>query len=568
MSTPLLKVNNLSVDFQTEDELVHAIQNISFELNESKTLALVGESGSGKSVSALSIIGLLPSPPAKIISGTIEFCVNQKTSIDLLKCLPTTFETLRGNEIGIIFQEPMTSLNPLMKCGDQVAETILLHQKCSKDEADLKTLKLFEEVKLPTPKDMMNRYPHELSGGQKQRVMIAISICCNPSLLIADEPTTALDVTVQRTILELLKDLQNKRKMAILFITHDLNLVKGFADDVMIMRKSQCIEYGSTNEVFNHPKEAYTKGLLSCRPSHTERVRVLKMVQEASDDNFDLPDIQNIIDATTYQKRIEEISSRKPMIELKNLSTWYPTQRNFLGKPVSWYKAVNGVDLTIKEGETLGLVGESGCGKTTIGKTIVQLNKITSGEIFYKGKSIVDFTKSELAEYKKEVQIIFQDPYSSLNPRVQIGDAIVEPMVVHDLYSASLRKEKAIELLEKVGLLPSHFNRYPHEFSGGQRQRICIARALALQPSFIVCDESVSALDISVQAQVLNLLVSLRDEFNLTYLFISHDLGVIKHMSGHIAVMQNGKIVEYGHSELIYKNPNSNYTKTLIESSY
>jgi len=567
VNNPILCVQHLSVDFKTEEETVHAIQDISFDLYSGQTLALVGESGSGKSVSALSILGLLPFPQAKIIQGKIQFLISEKEQINLLSCPKKTLESLRGKKIGMIFQEPMTSLNPLMRCGEQVMETIIIHKKISREKAREETICLFEEVRLPVPVSIMERYPHELSGGQKQRVMIAIAICCNPSILIADEPTTALDVTVQKTILDLLKDLQEKRGMAILFITHDLNLVRNFAERVMVMYKGKSVEYGTTKEIFLNPTETYTRGLLNCRPSKTERVRFLKTVQEVVEEKTIYKQEENTISESDFEQRLRKLQIAKPIIELKNLVVHYPIRKNFFGKTTTWFEAVNGVSLLVREGETMGLVGESGCGKTTIGKSIVQLAKITNGEILYKGKNIMDFTGSELAAYQKDVQIIFQDPYSSLNPRIPIGEAIIEPMDVHGLHNSRNRKEQVMELLTMVGLLPSHYNRYPHEFSGGQRQRICIGRALALQPSFLICDESVSALDVSIQAQVLNLLVSLRDEFQLSYLFISHDLGVVKHISDHVAVMQKGKIVELNSSEKIYHSPNDQYTKQLIESS-
>jgi peptide/nickel transport system ATP-binding protein len=464
----------------------------------------------------------------------------------------------------------MTSLNPLMPCGKQVIEVIQLHQNCSYLEAEHKTIELFTEVKLPNPKQLLTRYPHELSGGQKQRVMIAMAISCKPSLLIADEPTTALDVTVQRVILDLLKELQLKYNMAILFITHDLNLVRHFADYVAVMYKGNIVEYNATTTIFEAPTATYTKGLLACRPSSNERVKYLKTVSEImqSESNHDTTKTKPsvIIQPNVFLQHIEDLKTRPTILSLKDLHVWYPIQTNFFGKTSAWYKAVNGIDLDLHEGETIGLVGESGCGKTTIGKTIVKLNPITTGNIYFKGKSISSFSKSELADYRKKVQIIFQDPYSSLNPRVTIGDAIKEPMIVHGLYSDKNRKEKVIELLTKVDLKPEHYDRYPHEFSGGQRQRICIARALALEPECMICDESVSALDVSVQAQVLNLLVKLREEFKLTYLFISHDMAVVKHICDNIAVMHQGKILEFDNSENLYKNPKEEFTQKLLRS--
>ena len=563
MGAHVLEVKNLSIDFITEDETVHAIQKISFTISAGETLALVGESGSGKSVSALSILGLLPSPPAKIIEGDIIFHPTPKTAIQLANASNETFNQLRGNRIGMIFQEPMTSLNPLMTCGQQVIETIRQHNPTySAEQALQKTIDLFHEVKLPQPEQIVARYPHELSGGQKQRVMIAIAICCEPALLIADEPTTALDVTVQQHILDLLVELQQKKNMAILFITHDLNVVKSFASHVMVMYKSRCIESGTTQQIFSNPQQDYTKGLIACRPDSSKRVRFLQTVQEILQSQ---PDCDSSISSQDYTTRIQSLNETNSIIDIQDLQVWYPTKTNFIGKVTQWFKAVQGVNLQLPEGATLGLVGESGCGKTSIGKAIVKLNPVTAGSITYYGKSIADFSGSELKDYRREVQIIVQDPYSSLNPRVPIGRAIQEPMEVHGIFSANERKERVIQLLQKVDLLPSHYHRYPHEFSGGQRQRICIARALALQPKLIICDESVSALDVSVQAQVLNLLVSLRDEFKLSYLFISHDLNVVKHISDFVAVMQKGKIIEFNHAEAIYHHPQENYTCELIQ---
>ena len=566
MNNTIISVENLSVNFKTEDTTTIAVQEISFSIEKGKTLAIVGESGSGKSVSALSILQLLPKNITEYRSGKIVFNTKENNSIDIISAPDEQIEKIRGNDIGIIFQEPMTSLNPLMKCGIQVAEVLMLHKKFSKEKALNETIRLFEEVKLPNPTTIINRYPHELSGGQKQRVMIAMAISCNPNLLIADEPTTALDVTVQKSILELLKELQIKYNMAILFITHDLNLVKSFADNVLVLFKSKMIEYNSSFEIFNHPKDIYTQSLIACRPSTTERVKYLKTVEEIISKEEKYTTETNSISIHSFNERMATLQKKAPIFEINQLKIWYPTKKKFFGKPTAFFKAVNDVQLTIHESETMGLVGESGCGKTTIGKAMVKLVDITQGEILYKGKNIHDFSKSELKDYRSRVQIIFQDPYSSLNPRITIGDAIIEPMHVHGIFKPNERKDKAAELLEKVGLLPAHFNRYPHEFSGGQRQRISIARCLAVQPSFIICDESVSALDVSVQAQVLNLLVSLREEFNLSYLFISHDLGVVKHICDHISVMQKGVIVEKNNAEELYAHPNNLYTQALINS--
>lgn len=564
---PLLQIKDLTVHFQTEDSEVVALQNINLNLDYATTLALVGESGSGKSVCAMTIMGLIPSPPLKIVSGKILFQTKNGKQIDLLHCSKHELESYRGREISMIFQEPMTSLNPLMTCGNQVIEVIKSRHN-SEEEARKETIQLFADVKLPNPKEIIDRYPHEISGGQKQRVMIAMAIACKPQLLIADEPTTALDVSVQKSILELLHELQAKYKMSILFITHDLGLVQHFANNVDVLYRSKLVEQDSVHNIFKHPKESYTQGLLACKPSIKQRVKKLKTLQEYIGNRQIESPSNNNISQDEYQHKIQELNKKKPLLEIRGLKVWYPTKNNFFGRPIDWYKAVDGVNLSVRSGETLGLVGESGCGKTTIGKAIVMLNKITEGSICYKSKNIEDFSKHEVKEYKRKVQLIFQDPYSSLNPRISIGQAIQEPMEVHSILSSNQRKLKVEELLEKVGLLPSHYARYPHEFSGGQRQRICIARTLALQPELLVCDESVSALDVSVQAQVLNLLTNLREEFNLSYLFISHDLGVIKHISDHVAVMQKGLIVEYQDSESLFKKPLNKYTIDLMQNSF
>jgi len=556
---PLVDVHNLSISFKTESGTTEATQNISFSIAKSETLALVGESGSGKSITALCLMGLLPSPLAIVQADQIEF-----NSEDLNKYSKSKWQEIRGNEIGMVFQEPMTSLNPLKKCGEQVTEAILLHKKISRSKAEAKTLELFHEVKLPEPEKLMHRYPHEISGGQKQRVMIAMAISCDPKLLIADEPTTALDVSVQKTILDLLKELQTKHEMAILFITHDLGLVKHFADKVMVMQNGKAVEHGQTNDIFQNAQHPYTQGLIACRPDPSKRVSYLKQVDDILEGKeFD----EGIISPKQFDERIESLDKGNTILELKDLYTWYSVKKNFLGKTTQWFEALNGINLSIRKGETLGLVGESGCGKTTLGKTVIGLTDITKGDVIYNGKSLSAFDSSEWKAYRKEVQIIFQDPYSSLNPRLSIGDAIKEPMDVHGLHSAAERKDVVCDLLKKVDLEADHYKRYPHEFSGGQRQRICIARALAVEPKLIICDESVSALDVSVQAQVLNLLHGLREEFDLTYIFISHDIAVVKHISDKIAVMNQGHIVEYGTAESIYHEAQEKYTQELISNS-
>ena len=564
ISTSVLEVKNLSVDFVSDMEITHAVQEISFELDAGKTLALVGESGSGKSVTAMSIVQLLPPQLTRYPQG--EIWLNQaKERLNLLTCSSEKLAHIRGKEIGFIFQEPMTSLNPLMRCGEQVTEMICKHLHLSRTEAEKKTLALFEEVDLPNPQAILKRYPHQLSGGQKQRVMIAMAISCDPLVLIADEPSTALDATVQKTILDLLKKLQVKKNMALLFITHDLKLVKNFADDTLVMYRSKMIEKSSSKKLFENPLEPYTRGLLSCRPESEKRIRKLPTVEDMILGKVAGSD--NIISEELFEKQIAEIQQEPVLLEIKDLKISYSVQKNFWGKTIRQFDAVNGVNLTIHKGETLGLVGESGCGKTSLGKAIVGLNEYSDGNILYQGKSIRDMNRAEKQTFTREVQMIFQDPYSSLNPALQIGKAIIEPMTVHGLLNAAERIVKMESLLQQVGLLSEHAHRYPHEFSGGQRQRICIARALALQPKLLICDESVSALDVSVQAQILNLLIELRESFDLSYLFISHDLGVVKHISHHIAVMNQGLVVEYQDANTLYHSPQQAYTQKLLEAA-
>jgi peptide/nickel transport system ATP-binding protein len=578
----LLEINNLTVRFQTEDGLITAINNISFKLHRGETVGIVGESGSGKSVTSLSIMRLLNEPPANIAGGEILYHKENGDVVNLLALSEEDMRQYRGNEIAMIFQEPMTSLNPVHRCGAQVMEAILNHQNVSKSEARKQTIALFEKVKLPDPERAFTSYPHQLSGGQKQRVMIAMSLSCNPSVLIADEPTTALDVTVQKRILDLMKDLQRESDTAVMFITHDLGVIADIADRVIVMYKGSIVEEGTVQDIFKNPKHPYTKSLLACRPPLEGRLRRLPIVSDFMEverneagellikekDNS----IGNILASVKIPQaeidaRAQNLMLNEPLLQVKNLKTYYPSKRNFWGKPIEYVKAVDDVSFDVYPGETLGLVGESGCGKTTLGRTILRLSPATEGSILYKGQDLTNLKDESLKELRRDIQIIFQDPYSSLNPRMMVGSAILEPMQVHGLYQNDAeRKEKVIELLETVSLDGSHFNRYPHEFSGGQRQRICIARALALNPKFIICDESVSALDVSVQAQVLNLLIDLRQKRNFTCIFISHDLSVVKFISDRMVVMNKGKIEEMGFSDEIYNNPKKEYTQKLIEA--
>ncbi len=557
MSDSLLKVTDLSISFFSNTTENKVIKSISFSVKKNEILGIVGESGSGKSVSSLAIMGLLPKTISKITDGDIIF-----ENTNLLNLTKKDFQSIRGNVISMIFQEPMSSLNPSMTCGKQVLEIIYRHLSLSKKEAETYVLELFEKVKLPDPETVFNKYPHELSGGQKQRIMIAMALVCKPKLLIADEPTTALDVTVQKEIIALLKEIQKETKMSILFISHDLALLSEIADRVLVMYKGAIVEKGSVTTIFKNPEHIYTKALINSRPSLDAR-----LIQLPTIDDY----INNKTNTTTISKeerqdKHEKLYNKSPLLKIINVEKTYISKSGFLKKPKE-FKAVNNVSFELFEGETLGLVGESGCGKSTLSNAIMQLDKATSGQIFYKGHDITHLPESELRSLRKDIQVIFQDPFASLNPRLTVGEAILEPMKVHKLYDNDReRKEKVLNLLERVGLSKEHYNRYPHEFSGGQRQRIGIARTIALEPKLVICDESVSALDISVQAQVLNLLNELKEKFGFTYIFISHDLSVVKYMSDQLIVMNKGKIEEKGDADTIYNNPKKDYTKKLINA--
>lgn len=602
----LLEIKNFSLELKQEENWNLVLSSISIFLKKGETMGVVGESGSGKSVTALSIMRLLSEKRARITEGGIYFAESRKQQAECrehpLPCIEgmpegrnslyqvnvtqiseKELQQIRGNRIAMIFQEPMTSLNPVIQCGKQITEALLLHTHLSKRETKQKTLELFQDVQLPDPEKVYRSYPHELSGGQKQRVMIAMAMCCNPDILIADEPTTALDVTVQKNILELLKQLQEKYGMSIIFISHDLGVVAQIAHRVAVMRKGIIVEQGEVQHIFKNPQHPYTKGLLACRPTLDEKPYRLPTVEDFMRTTAgELPpneekqkaestanSLQCSEEVDTAGKRGSKRVSRRQdsLFQITNLTKLYPIRKRNLFEKQTYFQALKNINLDIYEGETLGLVGESGCGKTTLGRTLLRLIEPNSGNIFYKGTDVKMLSDKALRQLRKELQIILQDPYSSLNQRLTIGQMLLEPMKVHHILNNDKeRRKRAIDLLERVGLTEAHLHRYPHEFSGGQRQRIAIARALTVNPKFIVCDESVSALDVSVQAQVLNLLNDLKQEFQLTYLFISHDLSVVKYMSDRIAVMQNGKIVELNEAEAIYRNPQTAYTRRLIEA--
>jgi len=561
-NAPLLSIQDLTVKFQTQEELITAVNNVSFDIPKGKTVGLVGESGSGKSVTSLATMGLIPMPPGMITNGKILF-----NGDDLLTKTEKEMRKIRGNRISMIFQEPMTALNPVFRIGSQISEVLRLHKGMTKKQAWNYSIDLLDQVGIPDPKSKIRAYPHEMSGGQKQRVMIAMAIACEPDLLICDEPTTALDVTIQKQVLELMLKLQEEYHMGMLFITHDLGVIADLADDVVVMYRSNIVEQNHVHTIFKNAKHPYTKGLIACRPMLDGNPKRLLTVSDYMEEDG----TEIAVPPEKFEPMVKpdksDIDSHPVLLEVKNLKTWFPVKGGLFGRTQSHVKAVDDVSFVVHKGETLGLVGESGCGKTTLGRTILRLQKATSGDVIYNGVNLMDLDKEAMRKMRSRMQIIFQDPYSSLNPRMTIGDIITEPMAIHKIgESKKDRFARAQELMQKVDLKPQHLNRYPHEFSGGQRQRICIARAIGVEPDFIICDESVSALDVSVQAQVLNLLQDLQQDMGLTYIFISHDLSVVNYISDRVGVMNQGKIVELETAMEIYENPQRNYTKRLLDA--
>lgn len=608
MHDTILDVKHLSVRFEVEDRQIEAVNGVSFQVKRGQTLGIVGESGSGKSVTSLAVMGLVPSPPGKIVGGEIWLRGADGSAVDLCALAERQLQSYRGGRVAMIFQEPMSSLNPVYTIGFQMVEAICQHQTISKEEARQQAIARLQEVKLLPSDDILrdqilatspqmpeaslaevitqrqqailNRYPHELSGGQIQRVMIAMAISGNPDLLIADEPTTALDVTVQATILDLLRELRDRRGMSLIFITHDLGIIAEIADQVAVMYQGQIVETGSVWDIFSNPQHPYTKGLLACRPRPDQRLRLLPTVADfmTVEANGGRPTIrEKVLDESAQARfapltpaeldsRAQTLAASGPLLAVENLKVGYPV-RGVFGKTQRYVMAVNDVSFQIRQGETFGLVGESGCGKTTLGRALLRLVPTLGGKIWFEGRDVLSLDGRQLRQLRRDMQIVFQDPYSSLDPRMSVGAAIAEPLKIHGVVKSKRnQQERVAYLLERVDLPADCMNRFPHEFSGGQRQRICIARALALNPKFIICDESVSALDVSVQAQVLNLLKELQAEFNLTYIFISHDLAVVKFMSDRIMVMNQGRVEEIGPAEAIYREPQTAYTQQLINA--
>lgn len=579
MNAPILEVKNLTIEFAAQTRRIRAVSDVSLSLEAGKVLGIVGESGSGKSTTALAIMRLLPKSAQ--VSGAVNFQPRSTApAVNLLSLPESAMERVRGGKISMIFQDPLSSLNPVYTCGSQIIEAIRLHKSVSGKEAHRRALALLDEVKLPQPKAMMKRYPYELSGGQIQRVMIAMALAVNPSVLIADEPTTALDVTIQATILQLLREIRDRRQMSILFITHDLSVVAAMADAIAVLYRGKLMEYNAAQQIFTHPHHPYTKGLLACRPRLEQRLKYLPTVSDFMEETVSpsgeillrekpKPPLSDAIEITVaeHQQRLFQLQTQASLLQVKNLCVFFPV-RGLFGKTVDFIKAVNAVSFEVYPGETLGLVGESGCGKTTLGRSLLRLIEPTAGQIWFEGQDITHLPQARLRSRRREMQMIFQDPFSALDSRMTVAQSVTEPLRIHTpTASLKQRQEQAVYSLDRVGLSADFLSRYPHELSGGQCQRVCIARALALHPKFIICDESVSALDVSVQAQVLNLLRKLQDEFQLTYIFISHDLSVVRFLSDRILVMNQGAIVESGSAESVFRSPANAYTRQLLQAT-
>ena len=570
----LLEIKNLKTYFHTRSGTIRAVDDVSFSIEKGEIVGVVGESGSGKSVTCHSILGLLPQPPARIEGGNIQF-----QQENLLKLPKDALRSLRGKKISMVFQDPMSCLNPFMTILEQVAEPLIIHENLSQQEAETQAVEMMEKVGIRDAAKRASSFPHEFSGGMRQRVMIAMALVTKPDLLLADEPTTALDVTVQAKILQILKSLRKELGVSVLFITHDLGVVAEIADRIVVMYRGKVVEQGKVSDIFQNPKHPYVKGLLACRPTLDCKYQILPTVDDFLETKQCVDGTIEIYENKEAEKLLRKLESpsplkndsysetNMPLVEVTDLKVYFHNTKSFLGGEPEEIRAVDGIDLTINKGKTVGLVGESGCGKTTAGRAILHLIKPTEGQVMYDGKSLGNLSKDTLLKYRKKMQIIFQDPYASLNPRMTIEQALTEPMIVHQIgKDGSNRRDMVVNLLEEVGLNSQHLLRYPHEFSGGQRQRICVARALAVEPEFIVCDECVSAMDVSVQAQVLNLLRELQKKRQLTYLFISHDLSVVKFISDEVVVMHAGKIVESGTAQEVYANPKEDYTRKLISS--
>ena len=559
---PLLHVKNLRVSFKGEDkQYIETVKGISFDIPANTTVALVGESGSGKSVTSLATMGLLPVGQSKIDDQS-KIIFEGK---DLLSLSRKDMRKICGKDIAMIFQEPMSSLNPVFTVGNQIAEVLCLHMGLNRKQARQRVLELLKEVGIPSPETKINAYPNQLSGGQQQRVMIAMAIACEPKLLIADEPTTALDVTIQKQIIDLLESLRKRRQMSMLFITHDLALVGEIADKVIVMRHGEIREQGAAEQVLEQPKDVYTRALLYCRPQISQRPYRLPVTSDFMCQEDDIL-VEKSFDASEIPQRKRGLNGDEQIIlEVKDLKKSFYSRKGLFGKEE--FQAVKGVSFKLAKGKTLGLVGESGSGKTTVGLLLMRLHQASGGQAFIEGKDILSLTEKEFAKYQRKIQIIFQNPYASLNPRFTVGQILLEPMQIHGIGKDDAeRKQIALGLLERVNLPEKAYYRYPHEFSGGQRQRIAIARCLTLKPEILICDESVSALDVSVQAQVLNLLQDLQDEFGLSYIFISHDLSVVKYISDQVMVMNHGEVVEIANSDELYAHPQHDYTKRLLQA--